>query len=185
MTSERSTLNRCIKDGDILLRVALRSVRADTLAPLACVFPHHVGSHTHGLHSARDTSSHTAPVVLYPSITTPSTPARHRLHEQGLFANEFDVASSLALTRRELFWLHDGWPLPSVQRSGAGTAAAWRKLGQWVAAGEVPEQMPEARTCGKELEHVSATRLIIAHWVLSCLTQALFLFFLGGGNQAA
>lgn len=64
-----------------------------------------------------------------------------------------------------------------MQRSGAGTAAAWRKLGQWVAAGKAPEQMPEARTCRKELEHVSATRLIIAHWVLSRLTQALFIFF--------
>lgn len=51
------------------------------------------------------------------------------------------------------------------------------KLGQWVAAGKVPEQMPEARTCRKELQHVSATRLIIAHWVLSCLTQAFFIFW--------
>lgn len=53
-------------------------------------------------------------------------------------------------------------------RPGESWGSGWQQ-------GKCREQMPEARTCRKELEHVSATRLIIAHWVLSRLTQALSL----------
>lgn len=69
---------------------------------------------------------------------------------------------------------------------------AWKSQQLWLeragAVGggrKVLEQMPGAKTQRKELEHVSGTRLIIVHLVLSCLSQALFARSLAHlGNKA-
>lgn len=87
-------------------------------------------------------------------------------------ANEFDVVSSLAITWRELFWLCDGWPLPSVQGLEVTTAVDGesRASGWWQGSAE---QMPGAKTWRKALEHIIGSRLIIVRSVLSCLSQPL------------
>lgn len=46
-------------------------------------------------------------------------------------ANVFDVVVSLAITWRELFWLHDGWLLPSVQRLEVTAAVVGERVGVW------------------------------------------------------
>lgn len=56
------------------------------------------------------------------------------------------------------------WELEQLRLEKAGAVGGSRK---------VPEQMPGAKTRRIELEHASASRLIIVHWVLSCPTQTL------------
>lgn len=69
-------------------------------------------------------------LAIHADHTDVHSSAGHLLYsEKSFLANEFDVVSSLAITWRELFWLHDGWPMPSVQSLEVSTAVAGESRG--------------------------------------------------------
>lgn len=69
-------------------------------------------------------------ITIHADRTDAHSSAGHLLcSKKSFLANEFDVVSSLAITWRELFWLRDGWPLPSVQSLEVTTAVAGESRG--------------------------------------------------------